>query len=190
MGASTFTLVFRGSMACRRCTRCSACCRGLDVAILAVSSHFCFGFFLDALKSCCWWSYRASAAARAGRAPHLVDGADGADLQTSFLMPPSGSRCFPAVPSRRATSHARHLSRRLPFVVIQLVAIVLLWRFPDLAMRCRDAGVIACNPHRTRASRARRGQAAVIAQSNDGPDRSAAGRDIAVSAISAMGSAS
>ena len=55
-------------------------------------------------------------------------------VQTSFLMPPSGFALFflRSIAPRDVTTRDIYKGA-LPFILIQLVAVTLLWRFPQLA---------------------------------------------------------
>ena len=137
MGASTFTLVFRGLNGPQTVHALLATLPGgLPVAMLAVFAvTFCFGFFLDALEI-------VLLVVPIAMPPLLALGADpiwltalmAITVQTSFLMPPSGFALFflRSVAPRDVAMRAIYRGV-LPFIVIQIVVIGLLWRFPALA---------------------------------------------------------
>jgi len=137
MGASTFTLVFRGLNGVQTVHALLGMLPGgLDVAIVAVFAvTFCFGFFLDALEIVLLVVPIAIPPLLAlGAHPVWVTALMALTVQTSFLMPPSGFALFflrSIAPRDLAT---RDIYRgALPFIVIQLVVVALLWRFPGLA---------------------------------------------------------
>jgi len=69
-----------------------------------------------------------------GALPLWITALTALTVQTSFLMPPSGFALFflRSIAHREVTT--RDIYRGvLPFIVIQLFAIALLWRFPELA---------------------------------------------------------
>jgi tripartite ATP-independent transporter DctM subunit len=137
MGASTFTLVFRGLNGVAAVHALLGMLPGgMDTAVLAVFAvTFCFGFFLDALEIVLLVVPVALPPLLAlGAHPVWLTALMALTVQTSFLMPPSGFALFflrSLAPRDVAT---REIYRGvLPFIVIQIVAIVLLWRFPQLA---------------------------------------------------------
>jgi len=137
MGASTFTLVFRGLNGVQTVHALLAMLPGgLDVAILAVFGvTFCFGFFLDALEIVLLVVPVAIPPLLAlGAHPIWITALMALTVQTSFLMPPSGFALFflrSIAPRDLAT---RDIYRgALPFIIIQLLAVGLLWKFPGLA---------------------------------------------------------
>lgn len=137
MGASTFTLVFRGLsghvLVHDLLVRIPG---GLSLALPAVLAVvFCFGFFLDALEIVLLAVPIAMPALLAlGADPIWLTALTALIVQTSFLMPPSGFALFflrSIAPRDVAT---RDIYRgALPFIAMQLVAVALLWRFPALA---------------------------------------------------------
>jgi tripartite ATP-independent transporter DctM subunit len=137
MGASTFTLVFRGLNGVPTVHALLAMLPGgLDVAILAVFGvTFCFGFFLDALEIVLLVVPVAIPPLLAlGAHPIWITALMALTVQTSFLMPPSGFALFflrSIAPRDLAT---RDIYRgALPFIIIQLLAVGLLWKFQGLA---------------------------------------------------------
>jgi TRAP-type mannitol/chloroaromatic compound transport system permease large subunit len=137
MGASTFTLVFRGLNGVQTVHALLGMLPGgLDVAIAAVFAvTFCFGFFLDALEIVLLVVPIAIPPLLAlGAHPVWITALMALTVQTSFLMPPSGFALFflrSIAPRDLAT---RDIYRgALPFIVIQLAVVALLWRFPGLA---------------------------------------------------------
>ena len=137
MGASTFTLVFRGLNGVQMVHGLlGKLPGGLDVAILAVFAvTFCFGFFLDALEIVLLVVPIALPPLLAlGAHPIWLTALMALTVQTSFLMPPSGFALFflRSIAPRDVGTRDIYAGA-LPFIVIQLVAIVLLWRFPGLA---------------------------------------------------------
>src|SRR6266550_3470510 len=137
MGASTFTLVFRGLNGTQAVHGLLAMLPGgLNFAVFAVFAvTFCFGFFLDALEIVLLVVPIAIPPLLALGAPPLwITALMALTVQTSFLMPPSGFALFflRSIAHREVTT--RDIYRgALPFIVIQLFAIALLWRFPELA---------------------------------------------------------
>jgi len=137
MGASTFTLVFRGLNGTQAVHGLLAMLPGgLNFAVFAVFAvTFCFGFFLDALEIVLLVVPIAMPPLLALGAPPLwITALMALTVQTSFLMPPSGFALFflRSIAHREVTT--RDIYRgALPFIVIQLFAIALLWRFPELA---------------------------------------------------------
>jgi TRAP-type mannitol/chloroaromatic compound transport system permease large subunit len=137
MGASTFTLVFRGLNGTQAVHGLLAMLPGgLNFAVFAVFAvTFCFGFFLDALEIVLLVVPIAMPPLLALGAPPLwMTALMALTVQTSFLMPPSGFALF----FLRSIAHREVATRdiyrgALPFIVIQLFAIALLWRFPELA---------------------------------------------------------
>jgi tripartite ATP-independent transporter DctM subunit len=136
-GASTFTLVFRGLNGVQTVhALLGTLPGGLGVAVIAVFAvTFCFGFFLDALEI-------VLLVVPIAMPPLLALGADpiwltalmAITVQTSFLMPPSGYAVFflrSIAPRVVATGEIYRGT--LPFILIQIVVVGLLWRFPDLA---------------------------------------------------------
>jgi tripartite ATP-independent transporter DctM subunit len=137
MGASTFTLVFRGLNGVQTVhALLGTLPGGLDFAVVAVFAvTFCFGFFLDALEI-------VLLVVPIAVPPLLVLGAHpiwltalmALTVQASFLMPPSGFALFflrSIAPREVAT---REIYRgAIPFILIQLFVVGLLWRFPQLA---------------------------------------------------------
>jgi TRAP-type mannitol/chloroaromatic compound transport system permease large subunit len=137
MGASTFTLVFRGLNGVQTVhTLLGMLPGGLGVAVLAVFAvTFCFGFFLDALEIVLLVVPIAMPPLLAlGAHPIWLTAVTALTVQTSFLMPPSGFAVFflrSIAPREVAT---REIYRgTLPFILIQGAVIALLLRFPDLA---------------------------------------------------------
>jgi tripartite ATP-independent transporter DctM subunit len=137
MGASTFTLVFRGLNGVATVhTLLGMLPGGLTVAVLAVFAvTFCFGFFLDALEIVLLVVPIAIPPLLAlGAHPIWITALMALTVQTSFLMPPSGFALFflrSIAPREVATRDI--FQGALPFILIQIVAVCLLWRFPDLA---------------------------------------------------------
>jgi tripartite ATP-independent transporter DctM subunit len=137
MGASTFTLVFRGLNGTQAVHGLLAMLPGgLNFAVFAVFAvTFCFGFFLDALEIVLLVVPIAMPPLLALGAPPLwITALMALTVQTSFLMPPSGFALFflRSIAPREVTT--RDIYRgALPFILIQLSAIALLWRFPELA---------------------------------------------------------
>jgi TRAP-type mannitol/chloroaromatic compound transport system permease large subunit len=137
MGASTFTLVFRGLNGVQTVhTLLGMLPGGLTVAVLAVFAvTFCFGFFLDALEIVLLVVPIAiPPLLTLGAHPIWITALMALTVQTSFLMPPSGFALFflrSIAPREVATRDI--YQGALPFILIQIVAICLLWRFPDLA---------------------------------------------------------
>ena len=137
MGASTFTLVFRGLNGVQTVHGLLAMLPGgLDVAIVAVFAvTFCFGFFLDALEIVLLVVPIALPPLLAlGAHPIWLTALMALTVQTSFLMPPSGFALFflRSIAPRDVTTRDIYKGA-LPFILIQLVAVTLLWRFPQLA---------------------------------------------------------
>jgi tripartite ATP-independent transporter DctM subunit len=137
MGASTFTLVFRGLNGVQTVhALLSMLPGGLTFAVVAVFAvTFCFGFFLDALEIVLLVVPIAMPPLLAlGAHPIWLTALMALTVQTSFLMPPSGFAVFflrSIAPRDVAT---REIYRgTLPFILIQIVVIGLLCRFPNLA---------------------------------------------------------
>ena len=137
MGASTFTLVFRGLNGTQAVHGLLAMLPGgLNFAVFAVFAvTFCFGFFLDALEIVLLVVPIAMPPLLALGAPPLwITALMALTVQTSFLMPPSGFALFFLRSIAQREVATRDIYRgALPFIVIQLFAIALLWRFPELA---------------------------------------------------------
>jgi tripartite ATP-independent transporter DctM subunit len=137
MGASTFTLVFRGLNGTQMVHGLLAMLPGgLNFAVFAVFAvTFCFGFFLDALEIVLLVVPIAMPPLLALGAPPLwITALMALTVQTSFLMPPSGFALFflRSIAPREVST--RDIYRgALPFILIQLSAVALLWRFPQLA---------------------------------------------------------
>jgi tripartite ATP-independent transporter DctM subunit len=137
MGASTFTLVFRGLEGTQMVHRLLAMLPGgLNFAVFAVFAvTFCFGFFLDALEIVLLVVPIAMPPLLAlGASPLWMTALMALTVQTSFLMPPSGFALFflrSIAPREVATRDI--YKGALPFILIQLFAVALLWRFPQLA---------------------------------------------------------
>ena len=137
MGASTFTLVFRGLNGTQMVHALLAMLPGgLNFAVLAVFAvTFCFGFFLDALEIVLLVVPIAMPPLLAlGASPLWMTALMALTVQTSFLMPPSGFALFflrSIAPREVATRDI--YKGALPFILIQLFAVALLWRFPQLA---------------------------------------------------------
>jgi len=137
MGASTFTLVFRGLNGVQTVhTLLGMLPGGLTAAVLAVFAvTFCFGFFLDALEIVLLVVPIAIPPLLAlGAHPIWITALMALTVQTSFLMPPSGFALFflRSIAPREVTTRDIYQGA-LPFILIQIVAVCLLWRFPDLA---------------------------------------------------------
>jgi tripartite ATP-independent transporter DctM subunit len=137
MGASTFTLVFRGLNGTQTVHALLGMLPGgLTVAVLAVFAvTFCFGFFLDALEIVLLVVPIAMPPLLAlGAHPIWLTALMAITVQTSFLMPPSGFALFflRSVAPRDVATRAIYRGAS-PFIVIQILVIALLWRFPDLA---------------------------------------------------------
>jgi len=137
MGASTFTLVFRGLNGTQTVHGLLAMLPGgLNFAVFAVFAvTFCFGFFLDALEIVLLVVPIAMPPLLALGAPPLwITALMALTVQTSFLMPPSGFALFflRSIAHREVTTSDIYRGA-LPFILIQLSAIALLWRFPELA---------------------------------------------------------
>jgi tripartite ATP-independent transporter DctM subunit len=137
MGASTFTLVFRGLNGPQTVHALLAMLPGgLSVAMLAVFAvTFCFGFFLDALEIVLLVVPIAMPPLLAlGANPIWLTALMAITVQTSFLMPPSGFALFflRSVAPRDVAMRTIYRGA-LPFILIQVAVIGLLWRFPDLA---------------------------------------------------------
>ncbi len=137
MGASTFTLVFRGLNGAQTVhSLLGMLPGGLTVAVFAVFAvTFCFGFFLDALEIVLLVVPIAMPPLLAlGAHPIWLTALMAITVQTSFLMPPSGFALFflRSVAPRDVATRAIYRGA-LPFIAIQIVLICLLWRFPDLA---------------------------------------------------------
>ena len=109
---------------------------GLTAAVIAVFAvTFCFGFFLDALEIVLLVVPIAIPPLLAlGAHPIWITALMALTVQTSFLMPPSGFALFflRSIAPRDVTTRDIYKGA-LPFIVIQLLTIALLWRFPDLA---------------------------------------------------------
>src|SRR6202795_3889024 len=137
MGASTFTLVFRGLNGTQTVHGLLAMLPGgLNFPVFAVFAvTFCFGFFLDALEIVLLVVPIAIPPLLAlGASPLWITALMALTVQTSFLMPPSGFALFflRSIAPREVTT--RDIYRgALPFILIQLSAVALLWRFPELA---------------------------------------------------------
>ena len=136
-GASTFTLVFRGLNGVQTVhALLSLLPGGLTAAVIAVFAvTFCFGFFLDALEIVLLVVPIAIPPLLAlGAHPIWITALMALTVQTSFLMPPSGFALFflRSIAPRDVTTRDIYKGA-LPFIVIQLLTIALLWRFPDLA---------------------------------------------------------
>ena len=137
MGASTFTLVFRGLNGTQTVHGLLAMLPGgLNFAVFAVFAvTFCFGFFLDALEIVLLVVPIAMPPLLAlGASPLWMTALMALTVQTSFLMPPSGFALFflrSIAPREVATRDI--YEGALPFILIQLSALALLWRFPQLA---------------------------------------------------------
>ena len=137
MGASTFTLVFRGLNGVQTVHALLGMLPGgLNFAVVAVFAvTFCFGFFLDALEI-------VLLVVPIAIPPLLVLGAHpiwltalmALTVQTSFLMPPSGFALFFLRSIAQREVATRDIYRgAVPFILIQLFVVGLLWRFPQLA---------------------------------------------------------
>jgi len=137
MGASTFTLVFRGLNGAQTVhSLLGMLPGGLNVAVFAVFAvTFCFGFFLDALEIVLLVVPIAMPPLLAlGAHPIWLTALMAITVQTSFLMPPSGFALFflRSVAPREVATRAIYRGA-LPFIAIQIALLCLLWRFPDLA---------------------------------------------------------
>jgi tripartite ATP-independent transporter DctM subunit len=137
MGASTFTLVFRGLDGTQMVHRLLAMLPGgLNFAVFAVFAvTFCFGFFLDALEIVLLVVPIAMPPLLAlGASPLWMTALMALTVQTSFLMPPSGFALFflRSIAPREVSTRDIYKGA-LPFILIQLSAVALLWRFPQLA---------------------------------------------------------
>jgi TRAP-type mannitol/chloroaromatic compound transport system permease large subunit len=109
---------------------------GLAVAVPAVFAVvFFFGFFLDALEIVLLVVPIAMPPLLAlGAQPIWLTAMIALTVQTSFLMPPSGFALFflrSIAPREVLTSDIYRGA--LPFVLIQICVVVLLWRVPQLA---------------------------------------------------------
>ena len=138
LGASVFTLVFRGFGSDQLVHQLlGQIPGGLNGALFAVfGTAFVFGFFLDALEILLLVVPIAI--------PSLI--AMGADpiwlavllaitVQTSFLMPPSGFALFFLRSVAPPELHTSDIYRGAPpFIAIQLMVLALLVAFPALAL--------------------------------------------------------
>jgi tripartite ATP-independent transporter DctM subunit len=137
MGASTFTLVFRGLNGTQMVHGLLAMLPGgLNFAVFAVFAvTFCFGFFLDALEIVLLVVPIAMPPLLAlGASPLWMTALMALTVQTSFLMPPSGFALFflRSIATREVATRDIYKGA-LPFIAIQLAVVALLWRFPELA---------------------------------------------------------
>ncbi len=137
MGASTFTLVFRGLNGTQTVHGLLAMLPGgLNFAVFAVFAvTFCFGFFLDALEIVLLVVPIAMPPLLAlGASPLWMTALMALTVQTSFLMPPSGFALFflRSIATREIATRDIYKGA-LPFIVIQLTVVAMLWRFPALA---------------------------------------------------------
>jgi len=136
-GASLFSLVFRtlgGELLIERTLH--GLPGGRFAAILAaMATMFVLGFFLDTFEVIfIVVPLTAPALLLLDVDPLWLGVMIGVNLQTSFLTPPFGFALFylRGVAPREVTTGA--ICRgALPFVALQLLALALLWRFPQLA---------------------------------------------------------
>jgi len=139
MGASTFTLVFRGLNGVASVhTLLAMLPGGLTIAVLAVFAvTFCFGFFLDALEILLLVVPIAIPPLLAlGAQPIWLTALMALTVQTSFLMPPSGFAIFFLRSIAPRSVATRDIYKgALPFILIQLAVIAMLVRIPELATR-------------------------------------------------------
>ncbi|MDW8444295.1 MAG: TRAP transporter large permease subunit [Acetobacteraceae bacterium] len=136
-GASLFSLVFRtlgGELLIEETLH--ALPGGRFAAILAaMATMFILGFFLDTFEIIfIVVPLTAPALLMLDVDPLWLGVMIGVNLQTSFLTPPFGFALFylRGVAPREVTTGAIYRGA-LPFVGLQLVALVLLWEFPPLA---------------------------------------------------------
>jgi TRAP-type mannitol/chloroaromatic compound transport system permease large subunit len=137
MGASTFTLVFRGLNGVASVHALLGMLPGgLTIAVPAVFAvTFCFGFFLDALEILLLVVPIAVPPLLAlGAQPIWLTALMALTVQTSFLMPPSGFALFFLRSIAPRSVATRDIYKgALPFLLIQLALIALLVRMPELA---------------------------------------------------------
>jgi len=137
MGASTFTLVFRGLNGVASVhTLLGMLPGGLTIAVVAVFAvTFCFGFFLDALEILLLVVPIAVPPLLAlGAQPIWLTALMALTVQTSFLMPPSGFALFFLRSIAPRSVATRDIYKgALPFLLIQLALIAMLVRMPELA---------------------------------------------------------
>lgn len=137
LGASVFTLVFRGFGSDLLVHQLlGQVPGGLDGAVLAVFGiAFVFGFFLDALEIVLLVVPIAMPSLLAmGADPIWLSVLLAITVQTSFLMPPTGFALFflrSVAPPELQTADIYRGA--MPFIAIQLVVLALLVSFPLLA---------------------------------------------------------
>lgn len=137
LGASVFSVVFRG-LGGEKVVEdvLSSLPGGQFTAVLAVMAlMFLLGFFLDTFEIIfIVVPITAPVLLMMGVDPVWLGVMIGVNLQTSFLTPPFGFALFylRGVAARLVSTGAIYRGA-VPFVAIQVIAIGLLWSFPDLA---------------------------------------------------------
>lgn len=137
IGATTFTLVFRGLGGDASVTKLLGLVpggfSGAVMAVLAVSFGFCL--FLDALEI-------LLLVVPITMPPLLILGGDpvwlavvfAITVQTGFLIPPSGfAICFLRRVAPAELSTADIYRGAMPIIVIQILVLTLLWKYPWIA---------------------------------------------------------
>jgi tripartite ATP-independent transporter DctM subunit len=137
LGASVFSLVFRGLGGEHLVEDVLRQIPGGEVgAILAVMlTMFVLGFFLDTFEIIfIMVPITAPVLLRMGVDPIWLGVMIGVNLQTSFLTPPFGFALFylRGVAAKMVSTAAIYRGI-VPFVGLQLLAIALLWAFPQMA---------------------------------------------------------
>ncbi len=137
MGASVFSLVFRGLGGEKVVEDVLAALPGGQVgAILAVMAlMFFMGFFLDTFEIIfIMVPITAPVLIKMGVDPLWLGVIIGVNLQTSFLTPPFGFALFYLRGVAGQLVNTVQIYRgAIPFVGVQLLAIIILWVLPDIA---------------------------------------------------------
>ncbi len=137
IGASVFSLVFRGLGGEHLVEDILSAMPGgqLGAVIVVMAIMFVLGFFLDTFEIMfIMVPIAAPVLIRLGIDPLWLGVAMGVNLQTSFITPPFGFSLFYLRGVAGSLVSTLDIYRGIiPFVGLQLVGIVLLWVFPQLA---------------------------------------------------------
>ena len=137
LGASVFSLVFRGLGGERIVTDVlTQLPGGADGAVLVIMIlMFVLGFFLDTFEIIfIVVPITAPVLLGLGVDPLWLGVMMGINLQTSFLTPPFGFSLFYLRGVAPVSITTMHIYRgAVPFVAVQLLALVTVWHFPQLA---------------------------------------------------------